>query len=252
MRPRHQVGTCGRSNVLSPASSSRPSATSSDAGPASSATSSASQASHCSCGRRGPLLRPDLRARHVGEPHDVAGRQRVGAEERAPPEHEVPGLRCELVAEPGTAGDAAEVGQPDVAGVGGGRVDGPSHPRAHPVGGDEQVPLDDRPVGQHGPHPVGVVVHGHDLGTEPHVRTLAARGIREQDGERRPLEGEGDGAVPRSPRSPRRGRPRRDAPAPSRRARVGWRRARRPGRPRLHRRRVVSCPVLLYEVRIFR
>ena len=42
------------------------------------------------------------------------------------------------------------------------------------------------------------------------------------------------------------------ARARSPRARAGWRRARRPARRRLRRRRVVSCPVLLYEVRIFR
>ena len=65
----------------------------------------------------------------------------------------------------------------------------------HPVGRHEHVTLDDRAVGQHRPNPVGVLLHGHDLGTEPHVGTSAAGGILEHGGERRPLQGEGDAAV---------------------------------------------------------
>ena len=38
-------------------------------------------------------------------------------------------------------------------------------------------------------------MHRPDLGAQPHVRALAAGGILEQDGERRPLHGERDRAV---------------------------------------------------------
>ena len=74
------------------------------------------------------LVATDLRARDVGEPHDVTGRQRVRAVERPAPEHVVPRRRGEVVPEPGASGDAAEVGQPDVPRARRRRVDGPATP----------------------------------------------------------------------------------------------------------------------------
>ena len=142
-------------------------------------------ASHCASVVAARSSRPISGARHVGEPHDVAGRQRVGAEERPPPEHEVPRLRGEVVAEPGAPGDAAEVGQPDVPRVRRRRVDRPADPRAHPVGRHEQVALDDATRRRARPAPRSRRrARDTDLGAQPHVRALAAGGILEQDGER--------------------------------------------------------------------
>ena len=175
--PRHQSArAAGRRCCRRPAPAS-PAATSSAAGPASSARRSDQPALPLLRGRRGALVAADLRARDVDEPHDVAGGRRVRAEEGAAPEDEVPRPPGRASsAERGAAGDAAEVGQPDVAARRRRGVDGRADPRAHAVGRRRRGRRRRRDAVREGDRaPPAVVVDGDDLGAAPDVRPRDAR-----------------------------------------------------------------------------
>ena len=85
-----------------------------------------------------PLGRGDRGAGDVGEPDRPAVGVVDVAEERPPAEDHLPGAR--LAGAGAAGGVAAEVGQADVAGGGGGRVEQPAGRRVDPVGADQQVP----------------------------------------------------------------------------------------------------------------
>ena len=123
--------------MLSAASSSSPASISSTAGPASPAKRLGELPPPGVLAGRGPLVRRDQWARHVGEPHDVAGRRSLVAEEGLPPEDQVPGLRLDVRRR--ATRDAAEVRQADVAARRGRGIDDPADHGVHAVGPDEQV-----------------------------------------------------------------------------------------------------------------
>ena len=145
--------------------------------------------------RGGAPLAGDLRFGDVDEPHDVAVRGRVGAEEGAGAEDEVPGLWSEGLGQGGAAGDPAEVGEPDVAAARRPRVDDRPDARADAVGPDDEIGREPHTVREGHGRAVAVALHRGDLGPAADL-DAATRGLVEQPRrEERPLRGERHQAV---------------------------------------------------------
>src|SRR5204863_7976641 len=96
----------------------------------------------------GAPLAADLGLRDVDEPDDIPGRGRVRPEEGACPENEVPRLGAERRRQGSAAGDATEVGQPDVATGGRCGVYGRTHSGTDSIGPDNEVSAQALAVGK--------------------------------------------------------------------------------------------------------